>query len=78
MNGSETQWYRNLKKDRTIAIQVAEMRRDFRARLLKDARAVSSMTRQFREKYTPEEIKRWYTRLDVAVQIPFASAMSKG
>jgi hypothetical protein len=29
---------------------------------------------QFGEKYTPEEIKRWYSLLDVAVQIPLAPA----
>jgi len=68
--GSNTQWYRNLEKDRAITIQAGTERQDLRARLLKDARAVSTVIRQFREKYSPEEIKRWYTGLDVAVQIP--------
>jgi deazaflavin-dependent oxidoreductase (nitroreductase family) len=67
--GSETQWFRNLEKDRAITIQAGEHRRDFRARLLKDAEAVNSVVRQFREKYTAEDIKRWYTRLDAAVKI---------
>jgi deazaflavin-dependent oxidoreductase (nitroreductase family) len=67
--GSHTQWYRNLKKDRAITIQAGAERMDLHARLLKEARAVSNVIRQFREKYTPEEIKRWYTGLDVAVQI---------
>ena len=67
--GSHTHWYRNLKKDRAIMIQAGAERMDLHARLLKEARAVSKVIRQFREKYTPEEIKRWYTGLDVAVQI---------
>jgi deazaflavin-dependent oxidoreductase (nitroreductase family) len=67
--GSKTQWYRNLKKDRAIAVQAGSERQDFRAKLVKSAGVVSSVVRQFREKYTSEEVKRWYSGLDVAVQI---------
>ena len=74
--GSKTQWYRNLIKDRGIAVQAGSEQQDLRAKLVKSAGVVSSVIRQFREKYTPEEIKRWYTGLDVAVQIPLASAAS--
>jgi deazaflavin-dependent oxidoreductase (nitroreductase family) len=74
VKGSDTQWYQNLKKDRALTIQAGPKRLDLRARLLKDARAVSTVIQQFREKYTPEEIKRWYTGLDVAVQIPLPTA----
>lgn len=72
VSGSDTQWYRNLEKDRAIAIQAGDARRDLRARLLKEEQAVSTVIEQFREKYSPEEIKRYYTRLDVAVQVPLA------
>jgi deazaflavin-dependent oxidoreductase (nitroreductase family) len=70
VKGSDTQWYRNLKKNRAVTIQAGAKRFDLRARLLKDARAVSTVIQQFREKYTPQEIKHWYTGFDVAVQIP--------
>jgi deazaflavin-dependent oxidoreductase (nitroreductase family) len=75
--GSDTQWFQNLEKDRAITVLAGEVRRELRARLLNDQRAVIDVIRKFREKYTAEDIKRWYTRLDVAVQIPFASATSK-
>ena len=68
--GSRTQWYRNLQANRAITIQAGSERRDLRPRLLKDAQAVRKVIRWFREKYTAEQIMRWYTRLDVAVQIP--------
>jgi deazaflavin-dependent oxidoreductase (nitroreductase family) len=77
VSGSDTQWYRNLEKERAIAIQAGEVRRDFRAKLVKDEQAVSTVIEQFREKYSPEEIKRYYTRLDVAVQIPLAAPAPK-
>jgi hypothetical protein len=63
---SHAQWYRDLKKDHAITIQAGAERLDLRARLLKEARAVSHVIRQFREKYTPEEIKRLYTGRGVA------------
>jgi deazaflavin-dependent oxidoreductase (nitroreductase family) len=75
--GSDTQWYRNLMKDRAIGIQVGEFRRDLRARLVKDTPVVSTVIQKFREKYTADEIKRWYTRLDVAVKIPLEPPASK-
>jgi deazaflavin-dependent oxidoreductase (nitroreductase family) len=77
VSGSDTQWYRNLEKDRAITIQAGGVRRDLRARILKDERAVSTVIEQFREKYSPDEIKRWYTRLDVAVQVLLAAPAHK-
>ena len=74
--GSKTQWYRNLQKNWAITIQVGNVKRDPRARLLKNAEAVREVVRRFREKYTAEQIKRWYTGLDVAVQILFPRRQS--
>jgi deazaflavin-dependent oxidoreductase (nitroreductase family) len=70
VNGSHTQWYRNLQKNRAITVEAGSARRELRARLLKWKPAVRKVIQRFREKYTAEEIKRWYTILDVAVQIP--------
>src|SRR3989442_15877645 len=44
--GSRTQWYRNLKKNRAIAIQAGAEQRDLRARLLKNKPAVRNAIRQ--------------------------------
>jgi deazaflavin-dependent oxidoreductase (nitroreductase family) len=74
VHGSKTQWYRNLIKDRAIAVQAGSERQDLRAKLVKSAEVVRSVIRQFREKYTSEEVKCWYSGLDVAVQIPLPSA----
>ena len=70
--GSETQWYRNLRKNRAITVQAGKDRRDFHARLWKNRPALNRVIRWFREKYTAEQIQRWYRGLDVAVQIPFS------
>jgi deazaflavin-dependent oxidoreductase (nitroreductase family) len=72
VNGSDTQWYRNLLKNRAITIHAGSKAKDFRARLIKTPNAVSAVVEQFREKYTPGEIKRWYKRLNVAVRVSVA------
>jgi deazaflavin-dependent oxidoreductase (nitroreductase family) len=76
--GSKTQWFRNLGTNRAIAIRVGKDRYDLQARLLKDAATVRGVIERFRGKYTAEEIKRWYTGLDAAVQVPFSTAKRSG
>ncbi len=76
VSGSQTQWYRNLQKDRTITIQVGGERHALEARLVESAPAVAKVVEGFREKYTPEEVGRWYKGLDVAVEIPFPDPRS--
>jgi hypothetical protein len=65
-------------EDRAIGIHAGEFRQEFRARLVKDPPVVSTVIQKFREKYTADEIKRWYTRLDVAVKIPLEPPAPKG
>jgi deazaflavin-dependent oxidoreductase (nitroreductase family) len=76
VHGSKTQWYRNLKTNRAIAVQAGSESQDLRAKLVQSVGVVNGVIRQFREKYTPEEVKRWYSGLDVAVQIPLSVAAS--
>lgn len=67
--GSETQWYRNLVAKPTITIRAGSERRTLQARAVKEARAVRRVIRWFREKYTPQQIARWYSGLNVAVEV---------
>ena len=68
---SGSRWFRNLEKNPAITVQAGTERRDLQAQLLKDQSAVGHVIDRFREKYTPAEIKRWYTGFDVAVHVPF-------
>lgn len=74
VHGSRTQWYKNLEINPAITIEAGGQRRDFHARLLEDKQAVGDVVAQFREKYTPEEIQRWYSGLDAAVRLAFSAA----
>jgi hypothetical protein len=72
VTGSQSQWYKNLLKNRTIAL--AARGATWTARkitLIRDRARVRKIADMFREKYGAGDVKRYYTRFDVAVRIPF-------
>ena len=77
MYGSRTQWYRNLQKNHAITIRAGSEQSNLRARLVKNPPTVGKVIDRFREKYTEQQIKRWYTGLDVAAQIPLSIKSGK-
>ena len=77
VNGSDTQWYKNLENNSAITIAAESARQEFRARLIKDAQAVDAVVSQFRDKYGADDLKRYYTKLDVAVQNPLHASDAK-
>ncbi|MBI3961167.1 MAG: nitroreductase family deazaflavin-dependent oxidoreductase [Deinococcus sp.] len=69
VKGGRTQWYQNLLADPTITIRTGRQRQTFQARAVNDPETVGAVVTQFRKKYTPGEIARYYTGLDVAVEV---------
>src|SRR5262245_52121514 len=56
VEGSKTQWYRNLLKTPAITIKVGKEERILKAKTLKSAPAVGKVIQSFRKKFTPEII----------------------
>jgi hypothetical protein len=69
VSGSETQWYKNLRKNRSIGIGARGVEGEFRATAVTGAGAVKSVAEKFREKYGAGDVKKYYSRLDVAVVV---------
>jgi deazaflavin-dependent oxidoreductase (nitroreductase family) len=67
VHGSDTQWYRNVLEDPSIQIDARGEGGDFRAVPLKDAGSVKSVIEKFREKYGAGDVKKYYSKFDVAV-----------
>jgi deazaflavin-dependent oxidoreductase (nitroreductase family) len=67
VQGSDTQWYKNLLKNPTIRIALRGAEAEFRAVLISDAARVSSVVEKFRGKYGSSDVKKYYSKLDVAV-----------
>jgi len=69
VQGSDTQWYRNVLHNPSIRIEARGAEAEFRAEPITDAKAVKSVIEKFREKYGAKDVKRYYSKFDVAVQV---------
>jgi deazaflavin-dependent oxidoreductase (nitroreductase family) len=67
VQGSDTQWYRNVLKNPAIKIDARGAESSFRAVPIKKAEAVKSVIDKFREKYGAGDMKKYYSKFDVAV-----------
>jgi deazaflavin-dependent oxidoreductase (nitroreductase family) len=67
VQGSDTQWYRNVLKNSSIRISAGGAQGEFEAVPITDAARVSSVVNKFREKYGVNDVKKYYSKLDVAV-----------
>ena len=67
VRGSETQWYKNVLKDPSIRIDTRGAEAEFRAVPIADQPGVSSVVEKFRTKYGAGDVKKYYSKFDVAV-----------
>jgi hypothetical protein len=67
VQGSDTQWYKNALKNPTIRIKAGGTEAEFKAILITDAKQVSSVVGKFRAKYGANDVKKYYSKFDVAV-----------
>ena len=69
VQGSDTQWYKNVLKNPSIRIDARGAEAEFRAVPITDAKAVKSVVEKFREKYGAKDVKKYYSKFDVAVVV---------
>jgi deazaflavin-dependent oxidoreductase (nitroreductase family) len=67
VQGSDTQWYKNVLKNPAIRIEAGGAQLPFHAVPLADAAQVSSVVEKFRGKYGAGDVKKYYSKFDVAV-----------
>ena len=67
VEGSDTQWYKNVLKNPAISIDARGAEAEFKAVAVTDKKQVSSVVEKFREKYGPGDVKKYYSKFDAAV-----------
>jgi deazaflavin-dependent oxidoreductase (nitroreductase family) len=67
VQGSDTQWYKNVLKKPSIRIDVGNAAAELKVVLVTDATQVSSVVEKFRAKYGTNDVKKYYSKFDVAV-----------
>jgi hypothetical protein len=67
VQGSDTQWYKNVLKNASIQVEAAGKKAEFKTIPITDAKQVASLVDKFRKKYGASDVKRYYSKFDVAV-----------
>jgi deazaflavin-dependent oxidoreductase (nitroreductase family) len=67
VHGSDTQWYKNVLSSPSIRIDARGESAEFNAVPITDAAQVSSVVAKFRAKYGAGDVKKYYSKFDVAV-----------
>jgi deazaflavin-dependent oxidoreductase (nitroreductase family) len=67
VQGSNTQWYKNVLQKPSIRVGVRGAEADVKAVPVTDNAEVSAVIEKFRAKYGAGDIKKYYSKLDVAV-----------
>jgi|SRR5208282_5284777 deazaflavin-dependent oxidoreductase (nitroreductase family) len=67
VKGSDSQWYKNVLSHPTIRIDAGSAEAELKADPITDASQVSSVVEKFRGKYGRSDVKKYYSKLDVAV-----------
>jgi len=71
VRGSDTDWYKNVRKTPTIRLEARGKTFTTSARLLTDEAQIGKVLEKFRDKYG-RNVKSYYPKLDVAVEVPLA------
>jgi deazaflavin-dependent oxidoreductase (nitroreductase family) len=69
VQGSDTQWYKNVSRNPQIRIDARGVEAEFRAMPITGAKAVKSVVDKFREKYGAKDVKKYYSKFDVAIGV---------
>lgn len=69
VRGSDTQWYRNVFKNPSIRIDARGAEAEFSVKAITDSGTVKSVIEKFREKYGAADVKKYYSKFDVAVVV---------
>ena len=67
VKGSDTEWYKNVLKNPAMRIQAGDAKAEVRVTPVTDTKQVAPVIEKFRGKYGPGDVKKYYSKLDVAV-----------
>jgi len=76
VRGSDTQWYRNVLQTPVLTIAVKGTTAGVKAKPINDAKRVSDIADQFRKKYGAGDVKKYYSKLDAALEIELPSEVA--
>jgi deazaflavin-dependent oxidoreductase (nitroreductase family) len=73
VQGSDAQWYKNVLKHPQIRVDARDAEAKVIAKPITESAAVQSVIEKFREKYGAGDVKKYYSKFDVAVVAELAN-----
>jgi hypothetical protein len=70
VQGSDTNWYKNLLLDPILKVSVNGVEISERGKPITDRNRVEDIVRKFKSKYGEGDVKKYYPKTDVAVEVP--------
>ena len=71
VQGSDTTWYKNLLSDPMVKISINDgIEILARGQPITDSNGVNEVVNKFKSKYGEDDVKKYYTKFDVAVEVP--------
>ena len=67
VKGSDTQWYKNVLNNPKLRIEASGAEAEVKATPITDAKRVEPVVEKFRDKYGAGDVKKYYSKFDVAV-----------
>jgi hypothetical protein len=74
VKGSDSDWYKNILKKRTMRLKANGKEWTTEVTPLTDQAKVRDIVEKFRRKYGADQVKKYYSKFDVAVEVPLADA----
>ncbi|HSB76196.1 MAG TPA: nitroreductase/quinone reductase family protein [Terriglobales bacterium] len=69
VRGSDTQWYRNVLQTPVMTIKAEGTSAGVQAKPIHDPQRVGDIANLFRKKYGAGDVKKYYSKFDVALEI---------
>lgn len=71
VQGTDTNWYKNFLTDQTLKISVnGGTETSVRGKPITDSNRVGYIVSKFKSKYGERDVKKYYPKTDVAVEVP--------
>jgi deazaflavin-dependent oxidoreductase (nitroreductase family) len=67
VKGADTHWYKNVLKNPSVRIAAGDRQSELKVVAVSDPTQVKSVLERFRGKYGANDVKKYYSRFDVAV-----------
>ena len=69
VQGSDTNWYRNVLKNPNVKISVKGQELSGKARTITDNKKVQDIVEKFRSKYGNSDVQKYYSKFDVGIEL---------